>query len=166
MESFWVESFRYNKWANLQLLASCSGLTTAQLRLTAPGTYGTIADTFLHLLGAEERYIRRLTNEEPTLSEKSDFPGIGALTDHATRTGDVLISLSQRVKPGEILETKYQDRPYRMQAGVVLIQALHHGNDHRTHICTILGSNALPYTDMDVWSYGEASGAMGYVEDA
>jgi hypothetical protein len=43
---------------------------------------------------------------------------------------------------------------------VVVIQALHHGNDHRTHICTILGHNGVEYGDMDVWAYGEATGAL------
>ena len=37
---------------------------------------------------------------------------------------------------------------------------MHHGNDHRTHICTIFGAHGIDYGDMDVWAYGEATGAM------
>jgi hypothetical protein len=48
----------------------------------------------------------------------------------------------------------------RLHLGVVIIQALHHGNDHRTHICTILGAGDITYGDMDVWAYGDATGAM------
>jgi hypothetical protein len=47
-----------------------------------------------------------------------------------------------------------------IHVGVLLIQALHHGNDHRTHVCTILGHHGIPYGDMDVWAYGEAIGAL------
>ena len=55
-----IEAFRYNKWANLHLLDVCSGLSDEQLQLTVPGTYGTIAATLMHLLAAEQRYLRRL----------------------------------------------------------------------------------------------------------
>jgi hypothetical protein len=37
---------------------------------------------------------------------------------------------------------------------------MHHGNDHRTHVCTILGAHDISYGDMDVWAYGEATGAL------
>jgi hypothetical protein len=44
--------------------------------------------------------------------------------------------------------------------GIVIIQALHHGNDHRTHICTILGHHGIEYGEMDVWAYGDATGLI------
>lgn len=164
MGPLWIETFRYHKWANLILLGACANLSEEQLHLTAAGTYGDLAATFVHLLGAEQRYIRRFTGEEPDFSEKNPFPGIAGLAEVASRNSDRLILLAERVKPEDILETTYDDRPYRMDAGVVLIQAIHHGNDHRTHICTILGSHGLFFPDMDVWSYGEATGAMRYME--
>ena len=37
-------------------------------------------------------------------------------------------------------------------------QAIHHGNDHRTQICTILGQNGISVGDLDVWAFGEATG--------
>ena len=37
------------------LLDVCAGLSPDQLDLTAPGTYGTVAGTWLHLLAAEQR---------------------------------------------------------------------------------------------------------------
>jgi uncharacterized damage-inducible protein DinB len=160
---FWIETFRYNKWANEILLGACANLSEDQLHLTAAGTYGDLAATFMHLLGAEQRYIRRLTGEDPGIGENSPFPGVAALAESASQNGDRLIALAERVKPADILETTHDGRPYRMNAGVVLIQAIHHGNDHRTHVCTILGSHGLPHPDMDVWSYGEATGAMGYM---
>ena len=42
----------------------------------------------------------------------------------------------------------------------IVLQAIQHGNDHRTHICTILGHNGLTYGDLDVWAYGQANGGM------
>src|SRR4029077_14095688 len=47
VEPLLVEAFRYNKWANLHLLDVCAPFTDDQLQMTAPGTYGTIASTFI-----------------------------------------------------------------------------------------------------------------------
>ena len=161
MDPLLAEAFRYNKWANLHLLDVCAALTDEQLQLTAPGTYGTIASTFFHLLAAEQRYLKRLGGGEPQISERDGvFPGIASLREHAVWSGDQLIQVAPRVSPDEAHETKFSDGLFNLHSGVVVIQALHHGNDHRTHICTILGHNGLTYGDMDVWAYGEAIGAI------
>ena len=160
MEPMLIEAFKYNKWANLHLLGVCGALTENQLQLTAPGTYGTVAATWLHLLAAEQRYLKRLGVGEPGISERDEFPGIAALTEQAKRTGDQLIETAARITPDETIDSQRGDERYRIHKGVVVIQALHHGNDHRTHICTILGNHGIEYGDMDVWSYGEATGAI------
>lgn len=159
MQPLLVEAFRYNKWANLHLLDVCAGFTDQQLAMTAPGTYGTIASTFFHLLAAEQRYIKRLGGSEARINERGAFPGLVALRAEAVRSGDELIEIVPRITPDEAHETTFQDGRFLLHSGVVVLQALHHGNDHRTHICTILGHNGMTYGDMDVWAYGEATGA-------
>ena len=166
MEPLLVEAFRYNKWANLHLLDVCADFTEEQLQMTAPGTYGTIASTFFHLLAAEQRYLKRLGGGEPQINERdTPFPGIAALRKHAVRSGDELIAVAPHVSPDEKHESSTAlHGKVILHSGVVVIQALHHGNDHRTHIGTILGHNGLTYGDMDVWAYGEATGGIVKVE--
>ena len=160
MEPLLVEAFRYNKWANLHLLDVCAEFTDEQLQMTAPGTYGTIASTFIHLLAAEQRYLKRLGGGEPQINERDmPVPGIGVLREHAVRSGDKLIEIAPYASPDEAYETERGGR-VKVYSGVVVVQALHHGNDHRTHICTILGHHGLSYGDMDVWAYGEATGGI------
>jgi uncharacterized damage-inducible protein DinB len=161
MEPLLVEAFRYNKWANLHLLDVCMAFTDEQLEMTAPGTYGTIASTFFHLLAAEQRYVKRLGGAEPVMNEQNDpFPGLAALREHAVRSGDELIEIAPYVSPEEARESRRPEGAVKLYSRVVVIQALHHGNDHRTHICTILGHHDLPYGEMDVWAYGEATGGI------
>jgi uncharacterized damage-inducible protein DinB len=164
VEPLLVEAFRYNKWANLHLLAVCGNFTEEQLQLTAPGTYGTLAATLIHLLAAEQRYIRRLGGGEPKINERDEFPGMATLTQHAIRSGDELIAIAPHISPDEKHEAKRPEGLVILYSGVVVIQALHHGNDHRTHICTILGHHGLTYGDMDVWAYADATGAIAAVE--
>jgi uncharacterized damage-inducible protein DinB len=156
----WIEAFRYNKWANLHLLDVCAKLSEDQLQLTAPGTYGTIAATFLHLLAAEQRYLARFGARKPQISEGDEFPGIAVLREHATWSGDQLIEFATRITPEDTIDENRHGRVSRLHLGIVIIQSLHHGNDHRTHVCTILGQHEIPYGDMDVWAYGEATGAI------
>ena len=162
MDELLIEAFRYNKWANLHLLDVCAKLSPEQLQLTAPGTYGTIAATFLHLVSAEQRYLRRLTpGTKLDINERDPMPpSLAKLREHAVRSGDQLIEAAGRIRPDDTIEEERDGQLMKLHLGVVLIQAMHHGNDHRTHICTILGAHDIPYGDMDVWAYGQATGGI------
>src|SRR5437588_10460521 len=58
-----LELFRHKTWATLALLDFCAKQPDDVIDATAPGTYGTIRDTFLHLVRAEEGYFARLTGQ-------------------------------------------------------------------------------------------------------
>lgn len=161
-----IEACRYNKWANLQLLDVCAKLPAEQLQLTAAGTYGTIAATFQHMLSAEQRYVRRFGAGDPRIRESDPFPGLAVLREYAVRSGDQLIEAAGRLTGDETSEGKDEHGIFRVKLNVILVQALHHGNDHRTQICTILGHHDIPYGEMDVWAYGEATGGMVWITRA
>ena len=159
MSDLVVQALRYNRWANLQLLDVCSGLSEEQLQLGSPGTYGTIAATWQHLLSAEQRYLRRLVGFQPQISEKDEFPGLAKLKEHAARSGEELINAVGSFNPED---TSPDNEGGGVKHWLVMTQAVHHGNDHRTQICTILGQNGLSYGDLDVWAFGETN--EGYVK--
>ncbi len=152
------QAFRYHRWANLQLLDVCARLPAEQLELGASGTYGTIGATWQHLLSAEQRYLYRLGGPRPSMNERSRFPGVAGLQRHAGRTGDHLVAAARRIKRGAAREFTFRDGRFRLSLWVIAVQALHHGNDHRTHICTILGAHGVDYGELDVWAFGDATG--------
>ena len=163
MDGVWIEAFKYHRWANLYLLDVCAKLTDEQLQLTAPGTYGTIAATWLHLVRGEQGYLERLDGGKPAISKRDAFPGVARLRELAAGSGDRLVEAARKIKPDDVIETK-DEEGFKLHLSVVIIQALHHGNDHRTHVCTILGAHDIPYGEMDVWAYGEATGLIVPVE--
>ena len=112
-----IETFRYNRWANLHLLDVCARLSEEQLQLTTAGTYGTIAATLQHLLGAEQRYLRRMIGHEPEIHENDAFPGIARLRTIAERSADLLIEAAGRVTGDDVVETQYGDRRQRIARG-------------------------------------------------
>ena len=154
MDDIWRDALLYNKWANLELLDACSGLSDEQLQLTAPGAYGSIAATFVHMLAAEQRYVRRLAGVHTTLSEKDGFPGLEALKEHATRSGDALVAAAAGLKPEETTDADYDGTVVKLRRSLIVVQAIHHGNDHRTQIGGILDTYSIPHPNIDVWMYG------------
>ncbi len=159
MDEVLQQAFRYHTWANLQLLDVCAALTAKQLELSSAGTYGTIGATWQHMLSAEQRYLYRLGGPRPQMNERSRFPGLPRLKRHAQRTGDGLIAAAGRLRPGAARDFKFREGRLRLSLWVIAVQALHHGNDHRTHICTILGVHGIEYGELDVWAFGTAVGA-------
>ena len=153
MSAVLPDAFQYNRWANLHLLDVCSTLDDGQLQLTTPGTYGTIAATLQHMLAAEQRYAKRLVGTEPRLSENDDFPGVAALKEHAQRSGQDLIDGAAKADRDGTYEGKREGQPIRIKNWVVITQAIHHGNDHRTQVCSTLGALELPLPEIDGWDF-------------
>ena len=146
---------RHNAWANKTLLEFCAALEPAALDLSAAGTYGTLYGTLQHIVGGEQFYIRLLTDamlgrpvrkaERRTLE---DLIAIAALT--GARAIDVAASddVARVIAPGEDQTT----------VGIVLAQLVHHGNEHRAHATTILGSHGRTTPKIGAWTYGIANG--------
>ena len=47
---------------------------------------------------------------------------------------------------------------FHQPAGLRLAQAIHHGTDHRSQVCTALTSLGIEPPEIDLWAYGEATG--------
>ena len=59
----------------------------------------------------------------------------------------------------ETLTLTNQGEEYQLRAVVPLLQAIHHANDHRSHIVTTLSQIGVEPPTLSAWAYGEA---MGY----
>lgn len=151
-----VDFYKHNLWANLLLLDACADLTDEQLEASAPGTYGSIRDTLMHLYHAEESYLARLTGQFPEHPlGPGAFPGIETLREHARRSGEGLIASASTMDPAHILRGTYRGEPYELPAIVPLMQAILHATDHRSHIATVLSQVGVQPPDLSVWAYDE-----------
>ena len=148
--------FTYNLWANLRLLDACSHLSDAQLDATMTGTFGSVRETLMHMLAAEEGYARALTGTSPTarLEELSTLPGFDELRRRAKRSGEALIRVAEQ---GELSQILHLDGgTYDAPAIVVVIQAINHAIDHRSQISTLLSQQDIVPPDLDSWAYNDA----------
>ena len=148
--------FKYNLWANLRLLDACTQLSDAQLDATMIGTFGSVRETLMHLLGGEEGYVRHFTGTSPTprLKDFTTFPGLDELRRRAELSGKELITIVEQRNLDQIF---YLDNgTYEAPAIIVLIQAINHGIDHRSQISTLLTQQGIEPPDLDGWSYNDA----------
>jgi uncharacterized damage-inducible protein DinB len=153
----------HHAWATAQLLAFCQGLDEATLEATAPGTFGTIIETLQHLIDSEASYFFRLTGAWPEPQWRGDkVVGLDVLAERAA----VLASTLERFLAGDwdaerLGEARGDEgEVFAVRAGIFLAQALHHANEHRAHVCTILGALGYEPPDVSAWGYALDTGRM------
>jgi uncharacterized damage-inducible protein DinB len=153
-----VEIFKHNLWANLRLLDACASLSEEDLEATAPGTYGKVRDTLVHLLASEGRYVGEFNGKrEFMLNEEQPFAGFEALRAHAETSGEALITIAGRANADRVLRGTYRDQPYVMLASMLLVQAINHATEHRAHIVSILSQRGVETPRLDGLAYFQAS---------
>ena len=160
MPSPLADAFGHHVWATIRVLDVCAALDDAQLATTVPGTYGSIIGTLRHLVGGDVFYLDVLTDREPPFEEKTaDIPALRAVMEAHE-------SVWQRLIAGELDPTtdviEYEDNGFETHAplGIRLAQALHHGTDHRSQICTALTSLGIEPPAIDVWDFGALDGRV------
>jgi uncharacterized damage-inducible protein DinB len=151
----------HNAWATAQLLEFCGELDETALNSTAPGTYGSIIETLQHLIDAEASYVFRLTGAWPAPLWRGDSAvGIDVLIERAVLLATTLGQFLAGDWDSERLGEARGDSGdvFAVRAGVFLTQILHHANEHRAHVCTILGASGFEPPDVSAWDYGLAMG--------
>ena len=159
MTSGLADFFHYNLWANLCLLDACAHLSDAQLDATMIGTFGSVRETLMHMLAAEEGYARTLTGKilSPPLKDFPHFPGFDELRSRARASGEQLIAFAQQAEQEELKRILHLDEgTYDAPVIVVVIQAINHGIDHRSQIATLLSRQGIEAPGLDSWSYNDA----------
>jgi len=153
-EGFITDLFRHNTWANLKLLDACQNLGDEQLDANVPGTFGSIRDTLLHIVGAEVSYVHRVNGRLPgEPPEPGTFPSIDALKHDAEWCGDELLQLALNATPTDIVEQTRRGTNVKYPLMCLMTQVINHATEHRAQIATILTQQGIEPPDMSGWMY-------------
>ena len=150
--------FRHDLWANRRILDSCAGLTPAQMDTSVVGTYGTIERTLFHLVASVDSYAARLV-VRPRLLVNDDalpLPPFDQLQAVLSTAGTELMDIAGTTSETRVLEVMRDGVPVPVPAWIILVQAIDHGREHRTHIATILTQLGIEPPDMDGWTFTTA----------
>jgi uncharacterized damage-inducible protein DinB len=156
-----LELLRHKTWATLRLIEYCQSLAPEHLDATLPGTYGSVRDTLRHLLRADENYFRSLTGED--MGPYPEDAGLGALKERFS----AIAQRWQSVLVDPVLLDREVENRWSFAKGVApMAQSIHHADDHRTQVLSILGSRGLDVPDLDVWAFGTEQGYVRLKETA
>ncbi len=158
-ENILAKLFEHNNWANGQIIQACSTLSDEQLD-AAPqsATEGSIRSTMLHLVSAQQGYLRLLTLP---LEERRDRVTVlfAELQESARVSGEGLLALAK--DPSSISQNQLTTRDnYHVEPWVIMVQIINHATEHREQIKSMLTALGITPPEIDGWSYGEVTNAL------
>jgi uncharacterized damage-inducible protein DinB len=155
------DAFGHHVWATLRVMDACLSLTPEQMETAVPGTYGSILDTVRHTVGADSSYLFALTGGRSPLIDEDEMD-LPALRAQIESNGAAWLSLlAQDLDPDAVVVRRRDDgSETHAPTSVRLAQALHHGTDHRSQICTALTTLGVEPPGIDVWDFGVGDGRV------
>ena len=113
-----------------------------------------------HLVGADSWYLFDLTGDQERRITAREMD-LAELRTAIERDGEAWDRfLAQEPDPDAVVTEVDDDDGFERDApiGVRLAQALHHGTDHRSQICTALTTLGVEPPAVDVWDFGVKTG--------
>ncbi|MGH7862324.1 MAG: DinB family protein, partial [Candidatus Dormibacteraceae bacterium] len=153
------DAVRHHCWATVVLLHHCSRLPPGLIERPEPGSFGSILETLQHLGGADERMSAALAGVAPSsASMEAARAGLPELLSQAQERGQRWEGLiSDRFDLDRtITRVNAAGQNQEVAARVLLLQAVVHGGEHRSQICSILGRQGLDAPGLDAWAYHRA----------
>lgn len=158
-ENYLARIFEHNNWANSKIIEACSALTDEQL--DAPpqsATEGTIRSTLLHLVSAQNGYLRNLTLPLEERMDRVDVP-FSELQESLKNSGEKLLELSR--DGSKLPSTPIQTRDgHYVDSWVLMVQIINHATEHREQIKSMLTALGITPPSIDGWDYGEVTNAL------
>jgi uncharacterized damage-inducible protein DinB len=147
------DAVEHNVWATIRIIDACAALTAEQLETTVPGTYGSILATLRHTVGADCSYLALLSGASVELpdEETATLPELKAAME---RNGPIWVDVARDQGDANRTIVRHRDDGSTSSApfGVRVAQAIHHGTDHRSQICTALTTLGIEPPEIDVWA--------------
>ena len=141
------------------------GGTGTSLASSVLSYYGSIVDTLRHLVGADASYLHVMSGGAVDLvdEETLDLDAMREVMAGHANAWQTLITDGR--DPATIIVRHRDDgSETRAPLGVRLAQALHHGTDHRSQVCTALTALGITPPEIDAWDMALVQGRLTETE--
>ena len=146
--------FSHNLWANLRLFEECNKLTNEQLDTSMVGVFGSIRDTLLHIVRAEQGYISRVsTGKRFHAPEDANPMSITDMMIAVKTTGEGLIEWAAKVKKSDTVQIDWDGTMRDVPKTIILNQVINHATEHRSQVMSLLTQIGIEPPDVSSWSY-------------
>jgi uncharacterized damage-inducible protein DinB len=153
-----ADAFAHHVWATIKVLDTCEALDQEQLASMVPGTYGSIIETLRHTVGADASYLALLSGGRvaDVDEDRLDIPELrAAMRDLGPVWQEVVAADLDADQP--LVRRREDGSTSTAPVGVRLAQAIHHGTDHRSQVCTALTNLGIEPPEIDVWAWARAN---------
>lgn len=158
MTSVLLELVRHKTWATRKVIELCQSLDPALVDATSPGTYGTIRQTLVHLVNADRNYFRRLNGEEPWAKMDEQTTDLQTVAVRFLEIAPQWETLAQDASIAD--RDLFYPKGEVVKAAAVFAQSIHHGDAHRAHVLSILGSHGIAVPELDLWEFAPEAGLL------
>ena len=134
------EFYEYNTWANGKTLDSLEPLSNEAFAAPMGGSFASIRDTVVHILGAEWIWWQRCIGERPKgLLDAALFPDVASLRAKWREIEDGYIAVINGADLDEaITYVNRHGNQYTYSIGKILLHNVNHSSYHRGQIVTLL----------------------------
>jgi uncharacterized damage-inducible protein DinB len=150
--------YDYNAWSNRLTLDSLDAITAEELTAPMSGSFASIRDTLLHIIGAESIWSGRCVGDRKRgLFPAADFPDVAAFRARWPQLDDEIDGFLAGADEARLAEpityTNRHGNTYTYATRDILINNVNHSSYHRGQIVTLLRQiGAKPaVTDYLVW---------------
>jgi uncharacterized damage-inducible protein DinB len=160
-----ADAFAHHVWATLRLIDTCLALTPAQLVTGAPGTYGSPLATLRHLVAADCSYLALLSDGRVEEIDEDQLD-LAQLRTAMEGNGPVWAALVATDLDADAMVIRYREDGSESHAplGIRVAQALHHGSDHRSQVCTALTAMGVAPPEIDAWDFANQDGRLAEIQ--
>ena len=157
--------YEYNYWANHQLLEVVETVPPEQFIKDLGSSHGGIHGTLVHIMGAEEIWMKRWKGENPTSFYSAvDFPTFEALDNHWEMVEMEMMGFCHMLKnEADIQKTiTYKDlkgNAYSQPLWQLMQHLANHSTYHRGQIVTMLRQIGVKPVGTDLVTYFRQQGA-------
>jgi uncharacterized damage-inducible protein DinB len=157
LEPTMIEFFQYNHWANQELMRICINVSNEIVTASIPGSYGSICETFAHILQAEISFLERIHGTYPAPNFTwEEHPSLSQMLAYETVLHEALQNTLQRVPATQHVHEAGNGWTFDYHARLIFMSVIYHGIAHRTDITTALHTNGVKLPELDVWGYQSA----------
>jgi uncharacterized damage-inducible protein DinB len=155
--------YRYNLWANEQVLDAVSRLSRDDFTRDLKSSHGSIHETLTHLVWGEWIWLRRWKGESPTtVFSPADFPDVASLREQlqavALERAAFLEDLTTERLAHVIEYRNVKGETWRYPLWQQLYHVVNHSTYHRGQVVTMLRQVGAAPTPMDFLVYYDEGG--------
>lgn len=146
--------FSHHLWANLRLFEQCGELTDKHLDSSIIGVFGSIRDTLLHIVKAEQSYFSRISTGK-LYQHPVDAPpmSVAEMIEALEVTGRGLINWVSKIQESDVVEIDWDGTPREVPKQIILNQVINHATEHRSQIMSIMTQIGIDPPDVSSWTY-------------